>query len=97
MSALSATSDDLASWVRLMQIPGVGPDTARRLLTAFGLPENILCAGFSALQKVVPERIARAIVNPPSEQDQQQIERALVWAAQDGHCILPLADRKSGV
>src|SRR3546814_21148849 len=53
---------------------------------------NILCAGFSALQKVVPERIARAIVNPPSEQDQQQIERALEWAAQDGNCILTLAD-----
>lgn len=89
---MPATSDDLASWLRLMQIPGVGPDTARRLLTAFGLPENILGAGFSALQKVVPERIAHDIVDAPSAQDQQQIERALQWATQSGNRILTLAD-----
>lgn len=89
---MSAAPDDLASWLRLMQIPGIGADTARRLLGTFGLPENILSAGFSALQKVVPERIAHALVEPPSAQDQEQIDRALEWATQDGNHILTLAD-----
>lgn len=89
---MSAAPDDLANWLRLMQIPGVGPDTARRLLSAFGLPENILSAGFSALQKVAPERIAYAIVDTPSAQDQEQIDRAIEWATQDGNRILTLAD-----
>lgn len=89
---MSTTPDDLASWLRLMQIPGVGPDTARRLLSTFGLPEHILSAGFSALQKIVSERIAHAIVESPSAEDQKQIDRALEWTVQDGNRILTLAD-----
>lgn len=57
--------NDLASWLQLEQTPGVGPDTARRLLGAFGLPENIFVAGYAALQQVVPERIAHALLAPP--------------------------------
>ena len=45
-------TDDLAAWVRLMDTEGVGPQTARELLSRFGMPSEIFGAGFSALQKM---------------------------------------------
>jgi len=33
--------DELSAWLRLTLTPGVGPGTARRLLAAFGLPQQI--------------------------------------------------------
>lgn len=87
-----APPDDLASWLRLTQTPGVGAETARRLLNAFGLPEHIFAADFSSLQQVVPERIARAIASALPAQDALLIERTLEWAAQPGNRIVTLAD-----
>jgi DNA processing protein len=85
-------TDDLASWLRLDQTPGVGGETARRLLSAFGLPENIFAAGFPALQKVVNERIAQALTAPIPEATTQLIAHTLDWAAQPGNHVLTLAD-----
>jgi DNA processing protein len=85
-------SDDLAHWLRLDQIPGVGGETARRLLGAFGLPENVFDASYSSLQKVVPERIARAITAPVPEQTIALIARTQEWATQTGNRVLTLAD-----
>ena len=36
--------EERASWLRLCFTDGVGPVTARRLLEAFGLPEQVLAA-----------------------------------------------------
>jgi len=84
--------DDLASWLRLDQVPGVGGETARRLLGSFGLPENIFGASFSALQKVVPERIAHAIIAPLPGQAAERIARTQEWVSQTGNRVLTLAD-----
>ena len=84
--------DDLASWLRLEQTSGVGPDTARKLLTAFGLPENIFTAGFSALQKVVSDRVAHALLAPVSEALGKLIEQTQTWAAQPDNHVFTLAD-----
>lgn len=84
--------DDLASWLRLEQTTGVGPDTARKLLIAFGLPENIFAAEFSALQKVVPDRIAHALLAPVSATVSALIEQTQTWASQPGNHVLTLAD-----
>lgn len=85
-------TDGLAEWIRLEQTPGVGPDTARQLLGAFGLPESIFSAGFSSLQKIVPERVAHALTAPLSDETTALIERTLEWAAQPGNHVLTLAD-----
>lgn len=85
-------SDDLPNWLRLAQTPGVGPETARRLLGAFGLPENIFSTSLSALQKIVPERIAQAISSAPNAEETARIKRTLEWAAQAGNRVLTLAD-----
>jgi len=56
------------------------------------LPENIFAASFSSLQKIVPERVAQALRQPPSEESAALIERTLAWAAEDGNHVLTLAD-----
>ncbi len=85
-------SEALAAWIRLEQTAGVGGETARKLLTAFGLPENIFAAGYSALQKVVSERIAQALVAPLSDATATLIDRTIAWAGQPGNHVLTLAD-----
>jgi DNA processing protein len=85
-------SDDLVHWLRLDQVPGVGGETARRLLGTFGLPENVFAAGYSALQKVVSERVARAITSPMPDETAALIARTMEWAAQPGNHVLTLAD-----
>lgn len=85
-------ADDLAGWIRLEQTPGVGPDTARRLLAAFGLPEQIFHSTPQALGAVVPDRIVQALLAPPSPAVHALIEQTVQWAAQSGNHVLTLAD-----
>jgi DNA processing protein len=33
--------DDLAAWLRLLQTPGIGRESARKLLAAFGSPQAV--------------------------------------------------------
>jgi DNA processing protein len=91
-ATLTDAGHDLASWLRLEQTPGVGRETACRLLAAFGLPENIFAAKLSALLQVVSEPIAHALLAPPSAALCLLTEKTREWAAQTGNHILTLAD-----
>lgn len=84
--------DDRADWLRLVLTEGVGPQTARELLTRFGLPGQILAAGFPALQKCVPEKVAYALCGDADAAMQAQIDATLAWAALPGNHLLTLAD-----
>jgi DNA processing protein len=88
----AVVADELAAWLRLEQTAGVGAETARRLLAAFGLPANIFSSSFSALHKVVPERIAYALLAAPSDAVQALTERTQEWLQQPGNRLLTLAD-----
>ncbi|MES2073068.1 MAG: DNA-processing protein DprA [Pseudomonadota bacterium] len=83
---------ELASWIRLEQTPGVGQETARKLLAAFGLPEQIFAAGFPALRTIVPDRIALALSQPLTEETRIQIDKTLDWCGQPGNQALTLVD-----
>jgi DNA processing protein len=87
-----AVDRELAAWLRLEQAAGVGPETARRLLSAFGLPENIFAASHAALREVVSARVADALLAPISEKTQALIARTQDWAAQPANRVLTLAD-----
>ncbi len=84
--------DELAAWLRLMQTPGVGAETARRLLGHFGLPQQVFSADVPVLRQVVGERIAHALLRAPDGEQQALIERTLFWNAQAGNHIVTLAD-----
>jgi DNA processing protein len=85
-------TDGLAAWIRLEQTAGVGPETARKLLAVFGLPENIFSAGFSALRQIAPERIALALSSAPTAAIEAQIDKTLGWLALPDNHLLTLAD-----
>ena len=79
-------------WLRLEQTAGVGLDTARKLLAAFGLPAQIFQASHAALTQVVSERVALALLNPDSAGLEIQIERTRAWCQQAGNQVLTLID-----
>ncbi|MDO8299411.1 DNA-processing protein DprA [Lacisediminimonas sp.] len=78
--------------MRLLRAEGVGPVTARLLLSHFGLPENIFSASYSTLSRIVPERTARALLAPPTDALKASVERAVTWAAEAGNHVITLAD-----
>ena len=58
--------EDLAAWLRLALTPGVGNETARKLLAAFGLPTAIFAQTAIALAQVVsPAKAASLRTEPP--------------------------------
>ena len=85
-------ADHHAHWLRLVLTEGVGPQTARELLARFGLPGDVLAAGFPALQKCVPEKLALALCGETDAAMQAQIDATLEWAAQPGNYLLTLAE-----
>lgn len=62
--------DELAAWLRLQCTTGVGDATARRLLAAFGLPQDIFVQSASALRTVASEAQCEALLQPPDQLDE---------------------------
>ena len=80
--------EGLAAWLRLTLIPGIGGETQRKLLAAFGLPEAVFAAGRLAARSVIGERAELLFDFDPTE----AVDRSLAWASQPGQHILTLAD-----
>ena len=83
-----SAAEELAAWLRLTLIPGIGGETQRKLLAAFGLPEAIFAAGKLAARAVVGSRADLLFDFDPTE----AVDRSIDWASQPGQCILTLAD-----
>lgn len=80
--------DGLAAWLRLTLTPGIGGETQRKLLAAFGLPEAIFAAGRLAARSVAGER-ADALFDFDAA---AAVDHALAWSEQPANHILTLAD-----
>ncbi|MCG6875060.1 MAG: DNA-processing protein DprA [Betaproteobacteria bacterium] len=80
---------DLAAWIRLTLVPGLGGQGLRKLLAAHGLPQHVLAAGRRALAAQVGEDLADRIHEIP---DRDLLERTFEWLAQPRHSIVTLAD-----
>ncbi len=85
-----ALDQDLASWLRLSLIPGLGDQSLRKLLVAFGSPQQILDASFAMLAKLVPTAVAAAIRDGGVDDD--KLEAASRWLEDRGNRIITLAD-----
>ena len=81
--------NDLAAWLRLTLIPGLGSQGQRSLLQTFGLPEAIFKARGSELRAAIGDTLATALASLDAG---AQIEASLDWAAEPGNHLLTLAD-----
>jgi DNA processing protein len=89
---LTTSIPELTDWLRLQATPGVGPETARKLLAIFGLPSNIFNASFTALNRFVSDRVARALLTAPSSEALELIDKTIVWCQEKNNYVLTLAD-----
>lgn len=96
---LSKTPDtpdpqELADWLRLTLIPGIGSESQRKLLAALGLPEQIFAASPAQWREVIGPRAERllALDDAAEAEIEAAIEAALFWAAQPAQHIITLAD-----
>jgi DNA processing protein len=80
-----------APWLRLLLTPGIGPAAVRRLLEAFGLPEDVLAAGHAKLSAVLDPVRARALLSPDDKLE-SALQAALEWAEAPEHHLLALDD-----
>lgn len=73
--------EELASWLRLALTPGVGNETARKLMAAFGPPSSVFGAPGAALRQFAGPALAAALAHPPPEL-QARLESTLAWLDQ---------------
>ncbi len=83
--------DELASWLRLTLIPGIGGEARRALLKACGGPQAIFEATPQALAAIIDPALADRLLHHECEAG---IEAALDWAGQAGNQLLTLADAR---
>ncbi|MBY0341410.1 MAG: DNA-processing protein DprA [Rhodocyclaceae bacterium] len=81
--------NDLAAWLRLTLIPGLGGQGQRQLLQTFGLPEAIFRARGTALRAAIGDTLATALASHDAD---AEIDTALAWAAEAGNHLITLAD-----
>ncbi len=79
-SALDRT--ELAAWLRLALTPRVGPGSARRLLAALGLPQQVFQADPTALRDLLqPAQVQALQSEPPGWAE--QVEASWQWLSHD--------------
>ena len=80
---------EVAPWLALHLIPGLGNSGFCQLLTVFGSPAAIFSAKYQQLNQVVSDAIAQKIVNGI---DTQAIQPSLDWLEKDNTHIVTFAD-----
>jgi len=80
---------DIESWLNLNLIDGLGDESIRRLLIAFGNPVAIFSAHTTALERVVKPPIAKRIKQGA---DLNKIANTLKWLEDPTNAIVTLAD-----
>lgn len=86
---------ELAAWLRLAMTPGVGPAGARRLLAAFGLPQQLFAQSARALGTLAsPAQVQALQQEPPGWREQVDATWAWLQAADPAapRRLLTLAD-----
>jgi DNA processing protein len=80
---------DVESWLNLSLIDGLGDESIRKLLIAFGNPIEILTANKRELERFVKKPVA---YNISQGADKSKIDATLEWLEDSSNSIITLAD-----
>ena len=83
------SASEIALWLNLNLIDGLGDESIRRLLVALSSPEAIFSASQSILQSIVKPSIAKLIQQGP---DRSKVTSTLKWLKDPNNTIITLAD-----
>jgi DNA processing protein len=86
MSIPENQNTELAAWLKLCSIPGLGGESQRKLMQAFGLPEQVLAMGYTAWRSVIGAKAELLLDNTVDA----LVDQSLEWANQPGNTILAL-------
>ncbi len=87
-------ADEFAAWFRLLETPGIGPATLRRLLAACGSAPAVLACDAATLREIAGAPAARALATEPPE-FASRLQAALAWLDGGGdRLILSLGDAR---
>lgn len=81
--------DDVALWLGINQIQGLGNASICQLLAKFGTPDGVFSANFSQLREIVNDEFAQKINKGV---DTEVIQPTLDWLKKDNAHIVTLAD-----
>ncbi len=85
----STSSTDLALWLTLNQIPGLGNSAFCQLLAKFGTPEGIFSARLNQLSEIVNDEIAQKISKGVAV---DAIASMIKWLEKENAHLITLAD-----
>lgn len=92
MNGRDCDERELDAWLRLLETPGVGRESARRLLAAFGSPQAVLGATTDDRRQCVQASPATALARP-GERHASLLADTLAWLrADDRHRLITLGD-----
>ena len=81
---------ELSAWLRLTLTPGVGNDTARKLLAAFGSAEAVFEQSQTALRQLGSDKLVRAIITEPLKLP-ELLQATVDWlAGGDDRIVAPI-------
>jgi DNA processing protein len=88
------SNEEFAAWFRLLETPGVGRSTARRLLAACGTPAAVLSSPAATLRQLAGAAVAQALAELPPLFD-ERLAAASAWcAASADHHVMVLGDER---
>lgn len=97
MQACDCDAGELAAWLRLIETPGIGRESVRQLLAAFGSPQAVLAASTPDRRTVVGPAKAAAALEQADDQHEARLATTLAWLAIDDGLqrhVLSLGDRE---
>jgi DNA processing protein len=86
---LLTSDDDIASWVGLSLVPGLGDESYRKLLRAFGEPKEIYATSYASLSAVVSKDVVEGI---HCGFDLDKLAPLFTWLGNENNHIVTLAD-----
>lgn len=84
--------DEYTDWFRLLETPGIGRETARRLLAALGSPAAVLGADAATLRELVGARAAGALARRPDGLDARLQAARAWWQGGPDRAVIALGD-----